>query len=298
MNDLYLAIINQLDNGIILLDDQLNIQLWNTWLAKYTGKTEDEVKGLPITEVIPRFDNNIYAGMFEKALSNGQKSFCSAAMHQYFVEGRCSNMKQPRQNVLIRHLHLDDKIYVMIEIHDVASVYERIRNLNKSLQHSIGFTKSLERFAYYDSLTDLPNRKFILERIEKLIQQETIFVLFFLDLNGFKAVNDQFGHLQGDLLLQMFAKRGSQFICTQDVLARLGGDEFVLLVENLTTLDEIEQHMEEVKALLEEPFIIEGQQVVISTSIGHACFPRDGITANQLLNVADSKMYADKKEIK
>ncbi|WP_341300221.1 sensor domain-containing diguanylate cyclase [Lysinibacillus sp. FSL H8-0500] len=296
MNDLYVAIINQLDNGIILLDEQMNIQLWNKWLVKYTGKSEKEVKGLPVTTVVPRFNKKVYAYMFEKALSDGQKSFCSAAMHHYFVDSHCADMKQPRQNILIQHLQVAHQSYLMIELYDVDNHYKRIQNLNKSLQSSIDFSKSLEQFVYYDSLTGLPNRKFILDRLEHLIKEEDkVFSLFFIDLNGFKAVNDQYGHLQGDLLLQMFAERCKQIVQKQKVVARLSGDEFLLLVENRTSIEAVEQYVAKINKLLQEPFIIEEQQITISASIGYACFPQDGVTAKQLLNVADYQMYVQKR---
>lgn len=237
--------------------------------------------------------------MFEKALVDGQKSFCSAAMHQYFVESHCANMRLPRQNILIQHLQLEHQSYLMIELYDVANHYKRIQNLNKSLQSSIDFSRSLERFVYYDSLTGLPNRKFVLDRLENLIKEEhKVFSLFFIDLNGFKAVNDQYGHLQGDLLLQMFAERCKHIVQKQGILARLGGDEFVLLVENIISTNDVEQCTANINRLLQEPFMIEGQQVVISASIGYARFPQDGMTAKQLLNVADYQMYVQKKAMK
>ncbi|MEB2301121.1 diguanylate cyclase [Lysinibacillus xylanilyticus] len=299
MNDLYVAIVNQLDNGIILLDEQLNIQLWNKWLVKYTGKSEEVVKGLPITTVVPRFDKNIYAYMFEKALLDKQKSFCSAAMHQYFVENKSGKMKPTRQNILIQHIQIEHTSYLMIELYDVSNHYKRIQNLNKHLKSSIDFSKNLEHFVYYDSLTNLPNRKFVLDRLERLIEEEVkVFSLFFIDLNGFKAVNDQYGHLQGDLLLQMFAERCKQFTQKREVFARLGGDEFVLLVEHMTTANEVERYTAKIHELLQEPFIIEGQQIVISASIGCARFPQDGATAKQLLNVADYQMYLQKAKKK
>lgn len=299
MNNLYLSIVNQLDNGVILLDDQLKILMWNNWLAQYTGKSEEDVKGLPITEVIPRLDKNIYAYMFSKAILNGQRSFCSAAMHQYFVEYSYKDVKPPRQNMAIRHLEFGGKIFLMVEIHDVANHYERIQKLNKSLQDSIEFTKRLKRFAYYDSLTNIPNRKFVTDRLEGLIEKkEAVFSLLFLDLNGFKDVNDQYGHVQGDQLLQMFSERFNRIVRKQDVFARLGGDEFVLLVENINSVDEIEQHILGINNLMQEPFEVDDKFVSVTASIGYACFPHDGITSKQLLNTADRRMYMDKKNAK
>ncbi|WP_042477550.1 sensor domain-containing diguanylate cyclase [Bacillus ndiopicus] len=298
MNNLYLTIINQLDNGIVLLDEQLNIQLWNNWLEKYTGQNKSDVEGLHVTQVIPRLNRNIYIQMFEKALWNKQKNFCSAAMHGYFVDFHFENTKKLRQNMLIRHIELDNEIYVMLEIHDVTNHYERIHKLNKSLQNSIGFTKSLERYAFYDSLTNLPNRKFILDRIENLTRQEdAVFTLFFLDLNGFKSVNDCFGHTQGDRLLQLVAERCIRLTDDQSVFARLGGDEFVLLVENISSIEQHKKQIAKIHELLSEPFIVENQSVSISTSIGYASFPQDGVTVKQLLNIADRQMYLHKQKI-
>lgn len=297
MNNLYLAIINQLDNGIILLDDNLNIQLWNDWLEKFTGQTEESVKDQYIAKVAPKLKKEIYIQMFRKALNNGQKSFCSAAMHEYFLEPQYEQTKKIRQNMLIRHINFCDKTYVLLEIHDVTNHYERVRKLNKSLQNSIDFTKSLERFAYYDSLTNLPNRKYILDYIESLVKKEdAVFTLFFLDLNRFKEVNDSFGHAHGDYLLKMLAERVQKCLDDGTIFARLGGDEFVLLKENLLTNKEHDQQIEEINQLIVKPFEIEGQDVYISASIGYACFPHDGLDAAQLLSTADRYMYMNKKK--
>lgn len=294
MSKIYLAIINLLENGVALLDEQLNILLWNKWMEDATEQKEEAVKGRHITEVIPKLNHNIYQQMFEKALLEGQKSFCSAAMHGYFVK-KCSGQKELlRQNMLIRHIQVDGETYIMLEIHDVTNHYERVKRLNQTLRNSIDVSKDLERYAFYDSLTGLPNRKFILDRIENLIEEEEDFTLFFLDLDGFKFVNDHFGHVKGDLLLQLIAERYEKITNDSVVFSRFGGDEFLLLVEGSLTIERVQKREQEIKKVLVEPFKIENQLLDVSASIGHASFPKDGLMVQQLINKADNQMYMNK----
>ncbi|PBP72637.1 histidine kinase [Pseudomonas syringae] len=155
----------------------------------------------------------------------------------------------------------------------------------------------LTHLALHDNLTGLPNRALLTERIDQAMKRATetggCFALMFMDLDGFKPVNDAFGHHTGDLLLRPVALRLRPSLHRRDTLARVGGDEFVLLVEL--------QHPEDALAVARRqvsevgnPFIIGEHQLQISLSIGICVYPGNGSTQHELLINADAAMYHTK----
>lgn len=152
----------------------------------------------------------------------------------------------------------------------------------------------LTQLALHDGLTKLPNRLLLEDRIAQSIlavrRNGGHFAVLFLDLDGFKPVNDAFGHHLGDKLLVAVAQRLRAHLRAQDSVARIGGDEFVLLAE-LRHADDAAQLAGQVVALLGQPFDIDGHEVRISSSIGIALYPGDGVEQHDLLINADAAMY-------
>lgn len=153
----------------------------------------------------------------------------------------------------------------------------------------------LLQLANYDKLTGLPNRTLFLDRLEQLRQQawraNSYFALLFIDLDGFKAVNDELGHDAGDELLVEVARRLADRVRTSDTVARLGGDEFTVILSLLRQPTDASRLAESLIGQLEEPFAIKGRPVQISASIGISIFPHDGSTSETLLTKADRAMY-------
>ena len=156
----------------------------------------------------------------------------------------------------------------------------------------------LNRMAYYDFLTGLPNRALFTDRLEVAVarakREGSMVALVFLDLDRFKEVNDAFGHETGDALLIAVADRLSGAFREQDTAARLAGDEFVLLFEGLRSDGELDPLLQRLEALFEEPFMPEGRSIPVEASFGVAFFPEDGEDVRSLLDIADRKMYAEK----
>ncbi|CAM2068511.1 EAL domain-containing protein [Sulfidibacter corallicola] len=157
----------------------------------------------------------------------------------------------------------------------------------------------LLRLARYDQLTELANRTFFREFLEATIarakRRAKLFALFFIDLDGFKEVNDQLGHQAGDQLLKEVAKRLKECIRIGDLAARLGGDEFCLVFDDLSKLDDCYQLSEKLWKALSQPYLIDGRETVISSSIGVATFPDMSTEAEELIQSADMAMYHAKK---
>ncbi|MDD1017843.1 EAL domain-containing protein [Pseudomonas sp. TNT2022 ID1048] len=154
--------------------------------------------------------------------------------------------------------------------------------------------KELTQLALHDTLTGLPNRILLADRIDQAMHRVTAhggcFALMFIDLDGFKPVNDAFGHHMGDQLLREVAQRLREDLRTEDTLARIGGDEFVLLVQLGEPEDALRLAARQV-GLVSRSFRVADHDLQISASIGIAVYPGNGLTAQELLMNADAAMY-------
>lgn len=155
----------------------------------------------------------------------------------------------------------------------------------------------LQQYAYQDGLTDLPNRRYFYEKLQSLVSiKEMKFALIFIDLDGFKEVNDSLGHDYGDLLLHQVATRLQSCITTKDTVARLDGDEFTLILEGVNSPDEASKIAEAVKSSLMQSIKVKKETVYVTASIGLTFFPADGLTVEELVRRADQAMYLSKNK--
>jgi diguanylate cyclase (GGDEF)-like protein/PAS domain S-box-containing protein len=158
----------------------------------------------------------------------------------------------------------------------------------------IRYQEQLEYQANYDSLTRLPNRNLLRERLQQSIANGTDLAVVFIDLDGFKNVNDSLGHSVGDRLLGVVAERLARCARTSDTVARHGGDEFVIVLTELVDEDALIQWMERVRAVISEPVMLEGTELYVGCSMGASLFPQDGGDVETLLKKADLAMYRAK----
>ncbi|PLX91824.1 MAG: hypothetical protein C0620_10210 [Desulfuromonas sp.] len=154
--------------------------------------------------------------------------------------------------------------------------------------------------ALHDNLTHLPNRYLLVERLQQALAQarrtrQPMGVLF-MDLDGFKLVNDTYGHDVGDLLLKGVAQRVQKLMRDSDTLARMGGDEFVILLPQVDGLSGVESLIARIDTALQAPFQFDSLEVKSRASVGFSLFPEDGETAEELLRVADQNMYVVKQK--
>lgn len=158
----------------------------------------------------------------------------------------------------------------------------------------------LEDIAHHDALTKLPNRLSLNELLENALAtakaKSELLAICFLDLDGFKGVNDQLGHRSGDNLLIAASGRMKKAIRERDSVIRLGGDEFILLLGGINSRNQLEILLNRILELLAAPFMIDGQSVAISASCGVTIFPDDDAPMTDLLTHADTAMYAAKSK--
>lgn len=197
----------------------------------------------------------------------------------------------------IERKDIDDILWVVVNVFCEFDNVNRIVAINITLIEITEHVKSQEkihRLAHYDSLTQLPNRILINDRIEQEMslsyRENRHFALLFLDLDNFKMVNDSLGHHYGDALLRQVAGRLEGSLREVDTAGRLGGDEFVVILSN-TNGDGAAHVAQKILNTFQEPFNIDGQVLTIQTSIGISIYPQNGRDSNILTRHADIAMY-------
>jgi diguanylate cyclase (GGDEF)-like protein len=159
--------------------------------------------------------------------------------------------------------------------------------------------RRLDQLAFFDALTKLPNRVLLLDRLERVLAEAErygrAFAIHFLDLDGFKDVNDTFGHAAGDAVLVEVAVRLRSAVRESDTVSRIGGDEFVVLQSQIEDPGDAERLADRLRASFEVPIGFGERQVRIGTSIGTSRFPRDGREVHTLMVRADQELYRAKE---
>ncbi|MGH2316370.1 diguanylate cyclase domain-containing protein [Planococcus sp. SE5232] len=157
----------------------------------------------------------------------------------------------------------------------------------------------LYHYAYHDSLTGLPNRRFLkdhlLTKIKQCQKKDEVLAVVLLDIDHFKDINDRLGHEVGDAVIEEFGKRLSQKISEQDIAARLGGDEFVLLLPGIKTQEQAKNMATEIQLAMKDVWLIENGPAEVTASIGIALTPLFGSTVSAILKNADLAMYESKE---
>lgn len=262
--------------GVIVVDTHGRIRVANAAAAQLLGYTLKEIRGADLCELLqmrslPSTDSDSF---IRRAVSRNRPAAWKRKDGND-IELSVSAMSLRNGGV---------PVGVLYAITDLSDRRRAERN---------------EFSATHDALTRLPNRVRFAESFREMTRTvaETgrVAGVFFLDLDGFKGVNDRYGHATGDSLLQIVASRLRNAVRGDDVIARYGGDEFVLLL-NLARIADGETVANKLLRVIHEPFLIANERISISASIGAAFYPRDGEDVEALVGIADSAMYSAKSE--
>ncbi|RDB33251.1 diguanylate cyclase domain-containing protein [Exiguobacterium sp. RIT594] len=191
-------------------------------------------------------------------------------------------------------LHEGTKTYdtTLIPVPDHEYVYVLLSDITETLEQQ----QWLEELGYHDALTRLPNRRYFEDFLQDRLTQIEAGSLLFIDLDGFKQVNDRYGHDAGDYVLQETANRLRLHLREHEVAARLGGDEFIVFLPR--SKSETVRYTEDLINQLNQPFLFHGTAISVTPSIGIARYPEDGVTTSLLLIQADEAMYSVKQHEK
>ncbi len=181
----------------------------------------------------------------------------------------------------------------------MAVLGQRVKSIHSNADRARVESETLRTMAHTDALTGLPNRRGLNEHLGLALRKaspERILAVYLMDLDGFKPVNDRYGHDVGDALLVAVGRRLQDVLRGQDLVARLGGDEFVVLAGSLRDEQAAQALGHKLLASFSEPFLIAQHRCEVGLTIGYALAPMDGTSADALLKQADAAMYAGKQQ--
>jgi diguanylate cyclase (GGDEF)-like protein/PAS domain S-box-containing protein len=182
---------------------------------------------------------------------------------------------------------------------DASGKVVSVLGVGRDISELNAHRKRIHRMAFYDPLTSLPNRSLFNDRLNQMLAdaawREQLLGVMLLDLDRFKSVNDMLGHQAGDVLLCEAATRLAYCLRGYDTVARLGGDEFAILLPEVRSGEDLGGVAQKILESFNDPFVLDGNEVFISCSIGIATYPADGEKADDLLRQADSAMYLAKR---
>lgn len=264
-------------DGIHVHDTKGNLILFSDSFAQMLGYTRDETAKLTVYDWDKHFDPKKITDMME---SIRDKTIKFETKHLR-KNGTELDVEIHSKGIIINGNH-----YIFASARDITHQKE---DQNRLLEEKNRF----DHLAHHDPLTGLPNRLSLIEKMEDKISHysDHPFALMFLDLDGFKEINDSFGHRFGDQLLVLFSKLLQNLLPEDTFIVRTGGDEFVILMMCKENKGQIEQLLLHLIQKLNDPFNIDLIDVYITASIGIAIYPQDGSNHEELLQKADAAMY-------
>ena len=270
-------------DAIVTMDDKGRISYWNPAAEQIFGYTSDEAVGQDLHSMLapPR-----YKTLYESAFPEFQRS------GRGDVVGKTLELKALRKSGEEFPIELS---LSSVQLKDRWHAVGIIRDISERKQAE----ETIRRMAYHDPLTGLPNRKLFSDRLAIALAQamrnQNDVAVIMLDLDNFKDVNDTLGHDTGDVLLKAVTKRLSEALRKSDTVARFGGDEFALIFPDLKEEDDASRVAKKIVERFRKPFFINAHQLIVTTSIGIAVYPRDGTDEVALLKNADIAMYQAKQ---
>jgi len=296
---------------IFILGEDFLIKDCNEASLHVTGYSHEDLEGKPLDALIKNRNFNINFLM-------GQGDITNIEVHL--------QMKKNAPIVCdlsgsVIYDEYKDILGVVILLHDVSErkkLEEIQKNYNLELENKIAERTSklkeaniilkneirdrlvaeekLLHFAYYDPLTNLPNRKKIMEVFDALIANKNEkFAVFFLDLDNFKNINDNFGHQAGDYILKNVAIRLDNVVGPNDTISRIGGDEFIIIVRDFNCIEEVEKIATAIGTSLRSSITYNENDLFVGASIGISIFPEHGTDVDTLIKHADLAMYESKE---
>jgi diguanylate cyclase (GGDEF)-like protein/PAS domain S-box-containing protein len=262
-------------DGLMILDLDGTIRDVNRSGCERLGYTRDEIVGMHVTELDPPEFAAMVPKRFDE-IENGATIFESAHRRK---DGTVIPVE-----IHSRIIELDGKKVIFGIVRDISG--------RRTTEQRIA------QLAHYDTLTNLPNRTLFYDRLDQAVARvrryQQKFAVLFLDLDGFKQVNDRFGHHAGDCLLGMVAERLAENVRDLDTLARVGGDEFVFILNNVDHPDNAILVANKILESLSRPFTVNVNACLIGCSIGISIFPDDTDDSETLVKMADDAMYMAK----
>ena len=252
----------------------------NKAMAEQLGKDAKNIVGKRMTE-FEELEGNEWDLAFKKVIQNKNEV---RGETQYGLNGGKTSFYE----------------YILMPILDGSGEVQAIAANERNITSRKSWEETIWHQANFDPLTDLPNRNLFLDRLDQQIKSTerspSFSALFFIDLDNFKATNDNYGHEIGDCLLKEVATRISSCVRQNDTVSRLGGDEFTVILTDLEHINDVKKIADKIVVELAKPYLFKEITVNISGSIGIALIPQDASNSEELISHADNAMYEAKHQ--
>ncbi|WP_017717084.1 CHASE2 domain-containing protein [Kamptonema formosum] len=295
------TVINTIPDPIFVKNQQRRWIVLNQAFCQLIGRPCNEL----IEKSEPDFFNPQEAEVFllqddlvfnSNQASENEEKFTDARGKTYLIATKRSLHKDAAGNLFLVGVIRDITERKRME-EDLKRTAAELARSNEELKVS---EDRLRHLAYHDPLTGLPNRKLFCERLSQALEwarsNSRLVALLFLDLDGFKGVNDTLGHEMGDSLLKAVAGRLTGCLRASDTVSRLGGDEFTVILPAIPGMPDAAKVADKILDTLSQKYLIDGHAVSVSCSIGIALYPLHGEDADTLINAADAAMYRAKQQ--
>lgn len=281
------TIIANAPDAVLSMDAKGRITGWNPSCEKIFGWSPEEVLGRDLGDtIIPVRYREAHREGFQNFLRHGKHKIIGHVIEATALHRNGGEF--PIELAIGTNAQLREGDYIFTAF---------IRDITARKQAE----DKLANLANYDTLTGLPNRTLFMDRLDQALRVQQrhggyIFALLFLDLDGFKNVNDTLGHAVGDKLLQRVSTTIKDILRKSDTAARLGGDEFTIILDRIGQPTDVGRVAQKLIDAISEQITIDGHEIFISTSIGITLCPEDGADATDLLRNADTAMYQAKDQ--
>lgn len=293
-------VINTIADPIFVKNEKCQFIALNEAYCRFSGYSMEELlESKSDDKFFPKYQADVFRQQDELVLQHQQakeneEEFTDANGRIYFIATKRSFHKDAAGNSFLVGVIRDITQRKLLE-QQLKRITDELRLSNKELKQK---EDNLRYLAYHDPLTGLPNRKSFAESLHESLQwaktQKLLVGLLFIDLDGFKQVNDTLGHEMGDLLLVTVSQRLSNCLRGSDTVSRLGGDEFTVILRSIPDKAVAIKVANKILASLQEPIILDGNTARVSASIGISIYPINSQDAETLIKQADSAMYRAK----
>jgi diguanylate cyclase (GGDEF)-like protein/PAS domain S-box-containing protein len=294
------TVINTIPDPVFVKDKEHHWIILNQAYCQFIGYPLETLMQKSDHDIFPRHEADAFWSQDELLFRTGQAKEIEAEFTDAFGTTHLIATKKSLHKDAAGNLFL---VGIIRDITERKRTEEELRQAAEELTRSNVELKlsedRLRYLAYHDALTGLANRKQFYERLSQSInwahKNNQLVGLMFLDLDGFKQVNDTLGHDTGDQLLRVVAQRLTSSLRSSDIVSRLGGDEFTVILPGIPQLEYVAKVAEKILETLSQVFLLEGQNVFVTVSIGISIYPLDGEVEETLIKNADAAMYRAKQ---
>ncbi len=295
------AVINTIPDPIFVKDKHRRWIVLNQAFCQFIGRPSEELIEKSEADFFTPLEAEVFLLQDELVFNSSQpreneENFTDARGKTYVISTKRTLHKDAAGNLFLVGVIRDITYRVRME-EDLKRTAAELARSNEELKVS---EHRLRHLADHDFLTGLPNRKLFYERLSQALEwagtNNRLVALLFLDLDGFKGVNDTLGHEMGDLLLKAVAGRLTRCLRASDTVSRLGGDEFTVILPAIPGMPDAAKVADKILDILSQTYLIDGHAVSVSCSIGIGLYPLHGEDADTLINAADAAMYRAKQQ--